>query len=79
MGGTFEVRAGDDLRGRAEWLVVNTADRSRPVAEFADRADAEAHAERLNAGPLDWDEQEAWQDEWDDDDWGWDDDGEQDG
>lgn len=46
------------------YLVCNREDRDRPVAQFDDLAAAEAHADRLNAGPLDWDEQEAWQDDW---------------
>jgi hypothetical protein len=41
-------------------------DEYRSVASFADRESAQAHADRLNAGPLDWDEQEAWKDDWDD-------------
>lgn len=53
-----------------EYLVVDTRDRSRPVASFASRDDAEAHADRLEAGPLDWDEQEQWKDDDDDDGWG---------
>lgn len=53
--------------GATEHLVVDLEDRERPVASFPDRAAAEAHAERLNAGPLDWDEQEQWKDPWDDD------------
>lgn len=68
--GRFRVLGGHNLRGRAEFLVVDTEDRHRPVAEFAERRAAEEHAARLNRGPLDWDEQEAWQDDWDDDDWG---------
>ena len=56
--------------GTPEFLVVNLEDRSRPVASFAQRDAAEAHAEKLNAGPLDWDEQEQWKDEWDEEDEG---------
>lgn len=54
-------------RADVEYLVVDTDDHHRPVASFDERAAAEAHAERLEAGPLDWDEQEQWQDDWDDD------------
>jgi hypothetical protein len=38
------------------------------VATFDTVQEAQEHADKLEAGPLDWDEQEAWQD--DDDDWG---------
>lgn len=63
----FEVRERSKTgRGAIQYVVVNTDDRERPVAEFDDRSAAAAHAERLNQGPLDWDEQDAWQD---DDDW----------
>lgn len=55
------------VSGRVRWEVVDTEDRDRPVARFDDRAAAEEHAAKLDAGPLDWDEQEAWQDEWEDD------------
>lgn len=55
------------VSGRAQFLVVDTEDEGRPIAEFDDRESAEAHAERVNAGPFDWDEQEAWKDEWEDD------------
>lgn len=54
--------------GSPEFLVVNLDDQGRPVASFDDRASAEAHVEKLSAGPLDWEEQEAWKDEWDDED-----------
>lgn len=53
---------------RSEYLVVNVEDQRRPVASFDDRDAAEAHADKLNAGPLDWDEQEQWQDPWEDED-----------
>lgn len=56
------------VSGRPQYLVVDTEDRHRPVAEFDDRDAAEAHAQRLAEGPFDWDEQDAWHDEWDD--WG---------
>lgn len=70
--GRFIVREREEPgSGRTEYLVEDTRDRNRPVAEFADRAAAEAHAEKLEAGPLDWDEQEAWKDEWDEDDDRW--------
>ncbi len=54
--------------GTPEYLVVNLDDESRPVASFRDRAAAEAHVEKLSHGPLDWDEQEEWKDDWDDED-----------
>ncbi|MBW3618747.1 MAG: hypothetical protein KY461_00745 [Actinobacteria bacterium] len=70
--GKFVVQERDrSTSGTAEYLVLNVEDRSRPVASFRERADAQAHADKLNAGPLDWDEQEQWQE---DDDWGPDDD-----
>ena len=66
----FVVRdRSEDVRGRSRFLVVNTEDDDRPVAEFEQREAAEEHAEKLNQGPLDWDEQEQWQDEWEDDEW----------
>ena len=52
------------LREVPEYLVIDTEDRERPVASFDARDAAQAHADKLNAGPLDWDEQEAWQDPW---------------
>lgn len=58
------------VTGRPQFLVVDTEDEHRPVAEFDDREQAQAHADRLNEGPFDWDEQDAWKDEWDDDDRG---------
>lgn len=69
--GKFVVTERDrNVSGTAEYLVVNVEDKRRPVASFATREEADAHAEKLNAGPLDWDEQEQWQDDddWDDDD-----------
>lgn len=68
----FVVQERDrNTTGSPEYLVVNLEDKERPVATFGERAAAEAHAEKLNAGPLDWDEQEQWQDDgWDDDDTG---------
>lgn len=68
--GKFVVQERDrNVTGTPEYLVVNVEDKGRPVASFADRPAAEAHAEKLNAGPLDWDEQEEWQDDgWDDED-----------
>lgn len=54
--------------GTTEYLVVDTEDQRRPVASFGDRSAAEAHADKLESGPLDLDEQEQWKDEWDDDD-----------
>lgn len=55
------------VSGVAQFLVVDTEDEQRPVAEFDDRETADAHAARLEEGPFDWDDQDAWQDEWDDD------------
>lgn len=54
--------------GDTEYLVVNVDDQSRPVASFTDRAAAEAHVTKLSSGPLDWDDQEAWKDDWKEDD-----------
>ena len=66
----FEVRERSKTgQGSPEYLVVNTEDKDRPVAEFDNREDAQAHADRLEQGPFDWDEQEQWQDEDDEDDW----------
>ena len=58
------------VSGRPQYLVVDTEDRHRPVATFDDRDEAQAHADRLAEGPFDWEEQEAWKDDWDDDEWG---------
>lgn len=70
MSGKFVVRRrSDDVRGSGDFLVVNVEDAGRPVAEFSDEDAARAHADKLNQGPLDLDEQEAWKDDWDDD-WG---------
>lgn len=55
------------VSGRAQYLVVDAEDAHRPVAEFDDREAAQAHADRLAEGPFDWDEQDAWKDDWDDD------------
>lgn len=67
--GRFQVRQRTRTgSAEVEYVVEDTEDRQRPVAEFTDRGEAEAHAQKLNAGPLDWDEQEAWKDEWDDED-----------
>ena len=52
----------EGLRGQPRFAVVDTAAREFQVAHFAERADAEAHAARLEQGPFDWDEQERWQD-----------------
>lgn len=52
---------------KPRYAVVDTDNKDLPVAHFDNREDASAHADKLNEGPLDWDEQEAWQD---DDDWG---------
>lgn len=68
--GKFVVQERDrNLTATPEYLVVNTEDKRRSVASFATREDAQAHADKLNEGPLDWDEQEQWQDDdWDDPD-----------
>ncbi len=66
--GRFVVRGRERTDGRPEYVVEDTESGHRPVAEFADRQAAEAHAAKLDAGPLDWDDQEAWKDEWDDED-----------
>ena len=60
----------DGTERRTPWVVRDAQDRhGPPVAAFATREEAEAHAARLAEGPFDWDEQEAWQDD-DEDDWG---------
>ena len=70
MTARFVVSERDPSSGAAAtYLVLDSNDRSRPVASFASRAEAEAHAAKLEAGPLDWDEQAAWQDPWRDE-WG---------
>ena len=70
--GRFQVRQREKTgSAEVEYVVEDTDDERRPVAEFPDRAAAEAHAEKLNAGPLDWDEQEAWKDDWEDEDEAW--------
>lgn len=58
----------DPISGGVKYAVIDTDNKDLPVATFDDRGDAQAHADKLEQGPLDWDEQEAWQD--DDDDWG---------
>ncbi|MGH3442280.1 MAG: hypothetical protein ACRDUY_09610 [Nitriliruptorales bacterium] len=65
----FRVRE-DEHPGNARtmYTVVDTQEDDLPVARFDQRHAAEVHAAKLNAGPLDWDEQEAWKDEWADDD-----------
>ncbi|HEX9767241.1 MAG TPA: hypothetical protein VGA36_10795 [Nitriliruptorales bacterium] len=50
------------------FAVVDSQNNDLPVAEFATREAAQAHADRLAQGPFDWDEQEAWKDDWDDED-----------
>lgn len=68
----FQVRAEETIgRARPRYAVVDTENRDLPVAHFDHREDAEAHAGRLEQGPFDWDEQEAWQDEWEDDEDDW--------
>lgn len=64
----FEVIRGEKpVSGDARYAVVDTANDDLPVAHFDDEAAARQHAQKLEAGPLDWEEQEAWQDEWEDD------------
>jgi hypothetical protein len=59
---------------RNGWAVVDVTDRDHEVNRYVDRADAEARAAELNAGPVDLDAQEAWQPEEEDDEpWGPDD------
>ncbi len=66
----FEVREGEHpVSGRPRYAVVDTHHDDLPVARFDSRQDAQAHVDKLEQGPLDWDEQEAWKDDWDDD-WG---------
>lgn len=66
----FQVVTGEHpADARPEYVVVDTENRDLPVAHFDDRDDADEHADKLNHGPLDWDEQEAWKDEWDDEEW----------
>ncbi|MBW3561919.1 MAG: hypothetical protein KY437_05415 [Actinobacteria bacterium] len=67
----FQVREGEHpVSGDPRYTVVDTDNDELPVARFDSRAAAEAHAQRLAEGPFDWDEQEAWQDDWDDDEQG---------
>lgn len=66
----FQVRLGEHPGdSRPQFAVVDTR-HDLPVARFASRDEAQAHADKLEQGPLDWDDQEAWKDDWDDDDWG---------
>lgn len=68
----FQVREGEHPGDASpQYAVVDTANDDLPVARFASRDDARAHAQKLEQGPLDWDEQDAWKDDWKDD---WDDD-----
>jgi hypothetical protein len=68
VSGRWRVQHHETRRGASRWRVHDQEDAGRPVAEFADEAAAVAHAERLAAGPFDWDEQENWQDDEDDED-----------
>lgn len=63
----FEVRARERDGRIHDYQVIDHEDADRPVATFDEHDAAAAHAARLNEGPFDWDEQEAWQDEWADD------------
>lgn len=51
----------------ATYEVVDTRD-GNAVASFTDRAAAQAHADRINQGPFDLDQQDRQREE--DDDWG---------
>lgn len=64
----FQVTTREASDARTRYLVVDSEDHHRPVAQFDRREEAQAHADRLEEGPFDWDEQEAWKDEWDQDD-----------
>ena len=63
----FQIREREHPGGASRFAVVDTESNELPVAEFDTREQAQAHADRLAQGPFDWDEQEAWQDDWDDD------------
>lgn len=64
----FKVIEREDPAGtRQRFGVVDTESSDLPVAEFDTREAAQAHVERLAQGPFDWDEQEAWKDDWADD------------
>ncbi len=63
----FKVVERERIRdAKPQYAVVDSENRDMPVAHFSSRREAEAHVEKLESGPFDWDEQEAWQD----DDWG---------
>ncbi len=65
----FKVVEGEHVAdGKPKFAVVDTHWKDLPVAHFSNRQDAEAHIEKLESGPLAWEDQEAWQDEWDDED-----------
>jgi hypothetical protein len=62
----FEVVAAEHpADAKPRWAVLDTVT-DLVVANFATRPEAEAHAVKLESGPLDLDEQDAWKDE----DWG---------
>lgn len=64
----FQIRKDEHVAdARNVYTVIDTEADDLPVARFDQRDAAESHAAKLNAGPLDWDEQDAWKDEWDDD------------
>lgn len=63
----FKVVEGEDIQAHSRYAVVDTENRDMPVAHFSKRDEAEAHVKKLESGPFDWDDQEAWQE---DDDWG---------
>lgn len=64
--GRFVVEQGEHPVTAAPRFRVIDTDEDLIVATFATREEAAAHAEKLEAGPLDLDEQEAWKD----DEWG---------
>ena len=61
MTARFRVVEQEGVRGQPRFAVVDSNARDLQVAHFDARADAEAHAQRLEQGPFDWDEQERWQ------------------
>jgi hypothetical protein len=62
----FKVVEREKFRGDVRYVVVDTRSEELPVAHFDRREDAEAHARKLEEGPLDLEEQKEWQEE----DWG---------
>lgn len=65
--GRYEVVEGEHaVDAKPRWGVRDTR-HDLIVANFSTREEAESHAERLEQGPFDLDEQDAWEK---DDDWG---------